>query len=329
MPSQHVALLATGGTISAGPEGTLNAKSLIRLAASSAEGIPRNVPVRGADIASIPSSRVTAASIEQLASAIRASLADDGCRGVVVTHGTDTMEEVAFACDLLLGRTNKPVIFTGAMIPPRDRGTDAHINLAHSIRVAQSESPSLAGTFVVMRERIHAAIEVRKTHTASPDAFTSPALGPVGMITSDQIEVLRDAPKLSIATDHLEPDVELIRLAASSGDRLIRAASGARGVVIELFGAGNAPEPVHDAIRDAVAAGTVVLVTSRVGLGGLSPESGVIQAGAIPAIREPGGPAPTVLDGLKARALLMAALGAGLDAAGLRDLFGQSAVEDA
>lgn len=317
----HVALLATGGTISAGPDGPLGAASLIRLAASGTEGIPAAIPVRGEDIDRIPSSRVTAASIEQLASAIRGALDRSGCLGVVVTHGTDTMEEVAFACELLLGDLDRPVVFTGAMVPPKKQGTDAHANLARAIRVAGCTEPTIQSVVVVMQHGIHASIEVRKLSTESTDAFASPALGPIGWVSADAVEHVRTAPRIGIATSHLEPRVDLIRLAAGADDRLVRAAAdSARGLVIELFGAGNAPDAVTDAIRDATDSGVTVLVCSRVGLGGLTPESGVLQAGGIPAVvRTATGP-PVVLDGLKARILLMATLGADLDRSGIERL---------
>lgn len=322
----HVALLATGGTISSGPDGTLGAQSLIRLAASGTVGLPADVPVRGHDIASFNSSRVTVESIESLAASIRDAIARPGCLGVVVTHGTDTMEEVAFACDLLLGDTPKPVVFTGAIIPPRKQGTDAHGNLARAVRVAGAAPARFRGVVIVMQRGIHAASEARKLSTESADAFASPAQGPIGWIGGETIEHIREPARLTLATDRLEPRVELVRLTAGGGDRLLRAAStDARGLVVELFGAGNAPESVAEAMRDASNAGTLVLVCSRVGLGRLTPESSVHGAGAVPAVVDPDGPTPTVLDGLKARILLMAALGAGLDRDGLRQVLGSAA----
>ncbi len=318
----HVALLATGGTISAGPDGSLGAAALIRLAASGTEGIPADIPVRGVDVAAAPGSRVTPASIAALAAAVRASLADEGCRGVVVTHGTDTVEEVAFACDLLVGQTTKPVVFTGAMVPPRTRGTDAHTNLARAIRIAGHLPTPVRGAVIVMGHGIHAAVDARKLSTQGVDAFASPGAGPIGWIGPDTIDIVQENLRVAVRTHRLEPAVELVRLTAGGGDRLLRAAAaGARGLVVELFGAGNAPEAVAETIRDSVSAGTIVLVCSRVGLGGLAPESGVLETGAIPAVLQAGGAAPVTLDGLKARILLMAALGAGLDTGGIRSLF--------
>ncbi|MEO0630537.1 MAG: asparaginase [Planctomycetota bacterium] len=310
-PAGHVALLATGGTISAGPAGPLNAASLIRLAASGTVGIPADVPIRGEDVERIPSSRVTVASIERLAKSIRTALQGNGCLGVVVTHGTDTLEEVAFACDLIVGDASKPIIFTGAMVPPRDKGTDAHNNLARAIRVAGGASTTLCGVHVLMQQSVHAAAEVCKLSTSSVDAFASPHHGPVGWMSDTALEVVRPTPRFDLTAPRLEPAVDLIRLTAGGGDRLIRVATpNARGLVIELFGAGNAPEVLHAAIREAIEAGVVVLACSRVRLGGLTPESGVLEAGAI----------PTNLDGLKARLLLMASLGTGLDADAIRRL---------
>ncbi len=310
----HVTLLATGGTVSAGPDGPLGAQSLIRLAVQSKGGIPEGIPVRGEDVACAPSSRITVESIERLASSIRTALDRSGCLGVVVTYGTDTMEEVTFACDLLLAERDRPVVFTGAMVPPKQQGTDAHANLAQAIRVAGGEQPDLAGVVVVMHHRVHAAIEVRKLSTDSVDAFASPTLGPIGWIGPGRTELVRRPFELALETERLEPRVELVRLVAGGGARLVRAASeGAKGLVVELFGAGNAGPDICEAIRGVVDAGTVVLVCSRVGLGGLTPESGVLESGALQAEIGAGQANGLTLDGLKARVLLMAALGAGLD----------------
>lgn len=320
----HVALIATGGTISAGPDGPLHASSLIKLAASSPGGIPIDVPVRGEDFTCVPSSRVTADSIESLARTIRDALARAGCLGAVITHGTDTLEEVAFACELLLAERDRPVIFTGAMVPPRHKGTDAHANLAAAIRIASSGAPS--GCFVAMHHRLHAPIEVRKQSTRGADAFGSPALGPVGWIGADGVELVREPIRIELSSDALEPRVELVRLVAGGGDRLLRAAAeGSRGLVIELFGAGNAGEDVSAAIAETTRAGITVLVCSRTGHGMPSPETGVLKAGAVPAVvRGPNRPA-LPLDGLTARVLLTAALGAGLDSVRIAALLGAEA----
>lgn len=307
-------LLATGGTISVGPSGRLGAASLIRMAASGVRGIPADVPVRGEDVSSGGSSQATTESIEHLAGLIRAALADAGCLGVVVTHGTDTLEEVSLACELLVGERDRPVVFTGAMVPPRCEGTDAHENLSSAIRlVADGE---VRGTVVVMEHRVHSPLEVRKVATGGREAIASPALGPFGWIGPAGVELVREPTRLGLCSPRLEPGVELVRLVAGGGDRAVRrAAAGARGLVVELFGAGNAGPEVCAGIREAVESGVVVLVCSRVGLGRLTPESGVLEAGAL--VAEAAG---LPLDGLKARVVLMAAIGAGLDRAGVAGL---------
>ena len=115
----YIQLLATGGTISAGPDGPLRAKSMIKMA----RRLPADIPVRGEDIDTIHSSSITLKQIEQLADRVRSALEDASCLGVVITHGTDTMEETAAALECML-HPEKPVVLTGAMVPTKDRGAD-------------------------------------------------------------------------------------------------------------------------------------------------------------------------------------------------------------
>ncbi|MEO1583742.1 MAG: asparaginase [Planctomycetota bacterium] len=315
----HIALIATGGTISQGPEGALGAASLIRLAASTRR-LPADVPIRGTDLASSPSSEATVDSIHALAACAAQRVADPGCFGVVVTHGTDAMEEVSLACELLLGKINKPVVFTGAMIPPKHRGTDAHQNLVDALRAAHTSS-GLRGLCVAMTGRLHMPLEVRKANTSARDAFVSPPLGPFGLITDAGVELVREPVRLGLVSPRLEGEVELVRLTAGGGPRLLQAAIelGARGIVLELFGAGNVGQDVCRSVARATERGVAVLACSRVGLGELTPGSGVLAAGAIPATLPGTG---QTLGGLSARIVLMAALGAGLDRDRISRLFG-------
>lgn len=311
-----MALLATGGTIAQGPAGRLGAKSLIRMAAAGALGLPET-HVLGIDVADRHSSRADTPAMESLAEAARDALDHPGCLGVVVTHGTDTLEEAAFALDLLVD-DERPVVITGAMIPPRIPGTDAPGNIAEAVAVALAPAARSRGVLVALHHRIHAPAEVRKRSTAGKDAFDSGARGPIGWIGPGVVEIVRPSPRAGFHAAHLEPEVELVRLCLGSGGGAIARAALARGLVVETFGLGNAPDEVCRAIAQATGTGKTVLMTSRVGDGPLNPEASLRDAGAIPAILQDG----LALEGLKARVLLMAALGAGLERGAIADLLG-------
>jgi L-asparaginase len=314
----HVALLATGGTIAQGPDGRLGAKALIRMAAAGTLGLP-DTHVLGIDVADRHSSRADAPAVEALADAARAALNHRDCLGVVITHGTDTLEEAAFALDLLADDP-RPIVVTGAMIPPRKTGTDAPGNIAEAVAVALSPAARARGVLVALHHRIHAPAEVRKRATVGKDAFDSGARGPVGWIGPGVVEFVRPSPRTGLHSPRLEPGVELVRLCLGSGAGAIARASEAHGLVVETFGLGNAPPEVCRAIAAATAAGRTVLVTSRVGDGPLEPEAPLLEAGAVPAILSDG----LALGGLKARVLLMAALGAGLDRHAITAILGRT-----
>lgn len=301
----YIQLIATGGTISAGPEGPLRASSIIKMA----RRLPADVPIRGEDLLTVPSSRFTVDDLHRLTERVNQAVGDEMCLGVVVTHGTDSMEESALAVELLVAPT-KPVVFTGAMIPTRDAGADGPMNVADAFDCVLSDSAQELGTVVVMNQRIHAALQVRKLHTENKDAFMSGDEGPIGLISPEAVEVVRKPARLGFRSTELEERVELVTLTTGlGGARLIELATedGMRGIVIEAFGAGNMPERATEAAARAMEEGVAVLVTSRVPMGDMELESRAARAGLTPAIA-----AGRRLSGPSARILLMALLGEGL-----------------
>ncbi|MEM9662964.1 MAG: asparaginase [Planctomycetota bacterium] len=325
MPSDFIALLAAGGAIAHGPAGVLHARSLIRLAASSKHGIPSETPVRGTDIEYADDLCATTESIERLAATIRDTAAEAGCVGVVVTHSLETLEPVAFACDLLIGAIDKPVIFTGAFTPPHAKRSDAHANLSAAVRAAGSRTtPRLSGVFIVVNDRIHAAIEATRIRAHSSETFASPAVGPVGICTEGRVQVLRAAARIEIDTHAMDPRVELIDCRGIECDDAIRAASSrARGIVLQTAGSGTMRLGDGHALHEAIAAGVLVMMSHESCLRGADTGTGGISQRVVPAVYDPDGPRPTTIDGRKAATLLMAAIGAGLDRARLRRVLRQ------
>jgi L-asparaginase len=229
--------------------------------------------------------------------------------GVVVTHGTDTMEETVYAIDRLLPLDGGPVVLTGAQRGADERDADGPRNLRDAISVAASEQASHRGALIVFGGEIHAAREARKVHTSAPRAFGSPGYGPVGHVDAGKVGFRRRpdrSPPLPVP-ERLAP-VDLIRLYAGSDARFIRTSldSGVEAIVLEGTGRGNANEQVVEGVREAVARGVPVVVCSRVAAGRVEP---VYGRGGGRDLAEAGAVFAGDLAGPKARVLLQLAGG--------------------
>jgi len=234
---------------------------------------------------------------------------------VVVTHGTDTMEETVYLIDRLLPEDAAPVVLTGAQRGADEADTDGPRNLRDAILVAGSEQARGRGALIVFGGEIHSAREVRKTHTSAVRAFSSPEYGPIGSVDAGRVVVRRQPerqPPLPVP-DELAP-VDLIRLHAGSDARFLRTAveSGARAIVLEGTGRGNANEQVVEGVREAVAASVAVVVCSRCLEGRVEP---VYGRGGGRDLADAGALFAGDLAGPKVRVLLQVALGSGIDAA--------------
>jgi L-asparaginase len=228
---------------------------------------------------------------------------------VVVTHGTDTMEETAYLIDRLLADEAPPVVLTGAQRPADESDRDGPRNLRDAIRVAASPAAQGRGSMIVFAGEVHAARDVRKVHTSAVRAFASPGYGPIGYVDGARVLFSRRPerrPPLPVP-DELAP-VDLIRLHAGSDARFLRTAvdSGARAIVLECTGRGNANEQVLEGVRDAVAAGVAVVVCSRCVEGRVEP---VYGRGGGRDLAEAGAVFAGDLAGPKARVLLQLAGG--------------------
>jgi L-asparaginase len=159
--------------------------------------------------------------------------------GVVITHGTDTLEETAFLLDLVLD-SEKPIVFAGAMRNSSELGWDGPVNL----RSAGSSAVRGLGVLVAMDDQILAAAEATKSHTDARETFQSRDSGPLGHVEADRVRIVhRPAAREHIVASRLEERIEIIKLASGSDGQLLRCAieSGIRGIVIEGLGCGNVP----------------------------------------------------------------------------------------
>jgi L-asparaginase len=332
-----IAILFTGGTMSMKID---PATSAAVPALSGGEilahvpGLSRVADVEFEDVSRLPGPHVTPEQMWRLARRAAAWLDRPDVDGLVVTHGTDTLEETAYLLDLLL-ISDKPIVFVGAIRTISEPGWDGPANLLAAVRVAAARESRGRGALVVMNEQILTASEAQKIHTESSGSFASPEFGPVGVIDAGRVLYVRMAPRHGdwIAPDaeaglrvgRLETEVDLIKSAAGADDRFIRCslAAGARGIVIEAMGRGNLPPSMKPGLMAAAAASVPLVISSRYGAGSVQERYGyeggghdLAQLGVIFAGR---------LNGLKARMKLMTALAYTSDVDQLRTIFAETA----
>ncbi len=273
------------------------------------------------EFANLPSSHLTTPMIIELVRRVEARVQLPDVAGVVLTHGTDTLEETAYLLDLVIS-ASKPIVVTGAMRTANAVGYDGIANLAAAIRVAGSEAAHDQGVLVAFNEQIFAAAHVQKVHSQALGAFAAPSSGPIGSTASGTpVFCQRVARRQTIALNRLEEPVDLLTVAQGCDDRLLRAAieSGSRGLVIESLGSGRVPPWWLPLLQNARARGIPVVITSRTGAGDLGDEYGYV--GAYHDLRRLGCLFAPGLNGPKARVKLMLALGAVKVADDVRQFF--------
>lgn len=295
MALAKLVIFALGGTIasSAGPgEG-----ATIRISgAELLSGIPQardlaDIEVHGVSMA--PSGDLRLADMIGLRSAIGKAIAA-GAAGVVVTQGTDTLEETAYLLDLLTA-FEQPIACTGAMRHAGLPGGDGPANLLAAIRVAASPAARGLGAVVVFSDEIHAARHVRKRHATSTATFGSPLTGPLGYVAEDRVRVLlRPNGRLHIRISDDAADARVAQVGVFFDDdgRLIRAVPslGYQGMVLAAFGAGHVPSWIAPILGEVSGRIPVVLASRttagenlRGTYGYPGSESDLIARGLIPA----------------------------------------------
>jgi L-asparaginase len=251
-------------------------------------------------------------------------LGDPAVDAVVLTHGTDTLEETAFLLDLTLD-SEKPVVFCGAMRTVSDPGWDGPANLMTAVRTAVHPDARARGVLVAVGEQVHAAAEATKWHTQSLATFRS-ARGPLAVLDHGQVVFQRPAFRApALKARGLVSEVDLHTMAAGTDDALLRAslARGARGIVVAATGAGNVPPTCLPGLRAALAASVPVVLVSRCAEGRVAPLYGYEGGGQM--LRDLGVIFGQDLPGPKARIKLMVALGATSDVAQIREMFESTA----
>lgn len=325
MKAVHV--ITTGGTIASrvdpvtgGAVPAVTARELVAMSPSLQHFAD---DIRVTDFGLLQSWNIGPDVMARVAESVIQAFADPDVHGCVVTHGTDTMEETAFALDLLV-HDERPVVIAGAMRNASDPAFDGPRSLAAAVRVAASAEAQGLGTLLVMNEEIHAARFVTKTHTTALDPFASPDAGALGIIDDRGVWIRRRLsrqPKLANVAAH--SDVHLVTMSAGASDLHLRAlvSAGVAGVVLEGSGAGNVPNVWNASVRELVAAGTPVVLTSRCGRGRIVPVYGGPGGGRT--LHDLGVIDGGWLSGRKARVALAIAIANGSGTDQIRDYFAE------
>jgi L-asparaginase len=324
MRARKAVLVSTGGTIemSPGPGGYSIGRDRGRL--PDPDILPPWLEVTHMKLFSLPSPHMTPSRMATLARELHMLEACGEWDGIVVTHGTDTLEESAFLADAHLQGLCR-VVFTAAMRGADELGVDGPRNVRGALLTSVSDDFHNFGVVVVLNDEIHAAGRVTKTYTSNVSSFASPGYGPLGFVDGDSVIFTR-APlrRLRLPPGELVLDerVGLVRTAAGLGAREVAhcAACGDRAIVVEAFGRGNVPPDVADAIESAVSAGVTVVVTSRCYMGRVLGVYGYVGGGAD--LERRGALLAGDMPGHKMRLFLMACLGSGLGTDGIRCLLG-------
>lgn len=323
----RVRVITLGGTIAMTSEGDRGAEPTLD-AADLVAAVPALATVGEVGTESfrrVPGAYLGLADIAALARRILEILTEGEADGVVVTQGTDTLEETAFVLDLLAARRG-PIVVTGAMRSPSLPGADGPANLLGAVRLAGREEAAEAGVLVVMNDEIHAARFVAKLHSSNPGAFGSPSLGPVGWVSEERVRLaVVPRPVGPLLTpepvEQGSETVALLRIGLGDDGRLIEAVPdlGHAGAVIEAFGAGHLSERLVGPVS-RLAERMPVVLSSRTGGGEVfrhtygfpGSERDLLARGLVW-----GGS----LGGVKARLLLTCGLRAGWDRARLAEAF--------
>ncbi len=267
----RIAVLTCGGTISSSSVGG------VAMPRMGAEALVQQVPqlaecaiIQARTVMTKPSPDVTLADVMQLFDALVEEAAT--CDGLVVTHGTDTLEEVVFALDLMW-KSEVPVVVTGAMRVSDAVGADGGANLLAAVRAAAAATARGAGVVVVFNDQIHSARHVRKSHTSSVATFVSPTLGPIGYFAEGEPR-LPFRPERGVGLDRPTfreaPRVPLLTMTIGDDETALDALAAADldGLVLAGFGGGHLPERVaRSRGLEQLLERIPVVLTSRAGAG--------------------------------------------------------------
>lgn len=264
---KKVVLLTTGGTIASKTNkksGKLVAGELTGEELAAMCHLPDEIEIIVESVFQKASIHITFDDLVVLKNKIEKYFEDDQVSGVVVTHGTDTLEETAYFLDLTI-KDFRPVVITGSQRSPEDLGSDVYINLRHAIFSACADDLKDAGAVVVFNERIFAARYVKKEHASNIQGFNSFGFGYLGIIDNDEVHVFQKPLKREYYCVKAPiPQVEIIKCYIGADGKFINAAreAGVAGIVLEGVGRGQVAPKMMEEIEKAIAAGIVLVITT-------------------------------------------------------------------
>ena len=325
MAHKRVTIIFTGGTIAMGVDPETGGAVPLLSGEELMKGVPGLGEIADLDVLNFcnkPGPHIRPEEVLELGKTITGIFARGEADGVVITHGTDTLEETAYELDLLLGGDH-PIVVTGAMRTGSMISADGPANLMNAVLTAADDAARGKGVMVVFNNEIHLARDVTKASATQLNAFRSPLFGPVGLIYGRSIQFVRPGGlRDTIPVEEVSAQVELIKFTLGMSTLLLDAVSEstADGVVIEGAGVGHVSPEVARAIRGIVEAGKPVILTSRC-LEGLVLEDAYAFVGSEKYLREVGAiPAPG-LSGPKARIKLILALSLTREISEIREIF--------
>ncbi len=212
-----------------------------------------------------PGPHMTPELMLELSKVIQKEIKRDDIHGIIVTHGTDTLEETAYFLDLTV-KTEKPIVVIGAMRTSSEPDWDGPRNLLDAMYIINEKNSRGMGVLVCLNGEINAASEVTKTHTENMETFRSLDFGALGFVERGRVIYNRLPKKLEIIeTDKIDSNVDLLKVYAGMDDKFFRfsADSGAHALVVEALGVGNVPPAAFEGIEYVVNKGIPVVLVSR------------------------------------------------------------------
>lgn len=324
-----VRLIATGGTIAMKIDPVKKAP----VPAISGEDLVATVPeiaqvakIEVQNLSNVPSDYMDPDRWVQLQKAVSDALARPEVTGVIVSHGTDTLEETAWFLDLTVA-SDKPVVLIGAQRNASEKDFDGPRNLLNAARICVSPGARRMGSMIVLNNQINAAREAVKTHTSDVETFKSGDFGLLGTADNDRLVWYRaplrrqHIPVRPMAEGQHLPRVDIVAMYGGADGALVRAAvaAGAKGLVIQALGWGNMNVPMFEAVKEQIAKGVPVVISTRVWNGRVLPNYGFEGGGKT--LQQAGAVFADNLSPQKARILLMLALQTTSKAADLQKLF--------
>ena len=327
MSKPLVYVVGTGGTIASKFDRALGG----HVSAASAQDLVTAIPqladvaqIRVVEHSNINSALMDTPTAFGLRDTLRKVLEDKAAAGIVVTHGTATLEETAYLMDLTVG-AERPIVVTGAQRNADEKDPDGPRNVLNAVRIAADPNAAGRGVMVALGGEIHSAVDATKVNPDRLTCFGARDGGAIGTVTAHAVNFFAmPQRRLHLEVNGLRPDVHIITMVQGSSDLLFRACVDAKvdGIVVEATGGGNVNLPFYEGVCMALAAGIPVIAGTRLPSGAPHPGKGYL--GSWQSLIRHGAISSGYLSGIKARILLMVALGHTNDREQLRAIFAQA-----